>query len=488
MHIQETALTFDDVLLEPNYSDKLPHQVSLTTRLTRHITLNIPLLSAPMDTVTESFLAIRLAEDGGLGIIHKNMSPAQQALEVRKVKKFESGVVSDPITVGPDTTLAALKNMINEHHIAGLPVVEGKHLVGIVTNRDIRFETDLNKRVKQLMTPKERLITIAEGTAREEAISLFHQHRIEKLLVVNDQFELRGLVTVKDILRAEQNPHACKASNGQLRVGAAVGTGPDTPDRVAAVVQEGVDVIVLDTAHGYTRTVIDQVKWIKQHYPDVALIAGNIATPDAARALAEVGVDAVKVGMGPGSICITRIVAGIGVPQITAILGVADALKDTDVSIIADGGIRFSGDIGKAIAAGAHAVMIGSLFAGTEESPGDVVLYQGRSYKSYRGMGSAGAMFAAHGSSDRYFQKAQAHQEKYVPEGIEGRVPYKGALQGVVHQLMGGLRAGMGYTGCGTIPEMRKNTRFIRVTPAGVRESHAHDVIITKESSNYSVE
>ena len=488
MRIKEEAMTFDDVLLLPSYSEVLPKDVSLSTRLTRNITLNIPLLSAAMDTVTEARLAIALAEAGGIGILHKNMSLERQASEVRKVKKFESGVVFDPITVSPDSTIEELKKITSEYNISGLPVVEGEQLIGIITNRDIRFESDMEQKVANLMTPKERLITIKEGATREEIINLFRQYRVEKLLVINDYFELCGLITVKDILHSEQNPNACKTVSGQLRVGAAIGIGGETPDRVAALVAEGVDVLVVDTAHGHSKGVIEQIKWIKKHYSGVPIIAGNIATASAARALADVGVDAVKVGMGPGSICITRIVAGIGVPQITAIAQVASELKNNDILIIADGGIRFSGDICKAIAAGAHTVMIGGLFAGTEEAPGEEVLYQGRSYKSYRGMGSSGAMFGTYGSFDRYFQEAQERQEKYVPEGIEGRVPYKGPLRGVIHQLTGGLRSGMGYTGCKTIDEMRINTQFVRVTSAGVRESHVHDVIITKESSNYSLE
>ncbi|WP_040933602.1 IMP dehydrogenase [Coxiella burnetii] len=488
MRVKEEALTFDDVLLLPNYSEVLPKDVSLTTRLTREITLNIPLLSAAMDTVTEARLAIALAEAGGIGILHKNMSPTYQANEVRKVKKFESGVVFEPITVSPESTIGELKKITSEYNISGLPVVEGEQLIGIITSRDIRFETDMQQKVVNLMTPKDRLITIKEGASRDEIINLFRQHRVEKLLVINDRFELRGLITVKDILRSERNPNACKTKSGQLRVGAAVGTGGETPDRVTALAAGGVDVIVVDTAHGHSKGVIEQVKWIKKNYPHIPVIAGNIATASAARALADAGVDAVKVGMGPGSICITRVVAGIGVPQITAINAVAAELKKEDISIIADGGIRFSGDICKAIAAGAHAVMIGGLFAGTEEAPGEEVLYQGRSYKAYRGMGSAGAMFGKYGSSDRYFQESFDKQEKYVPEGIEGRVPYKGPLRGVVHQLIGGLRSGMGYTGCRTIDEMRTKTKFIRVTNAGVRESHVHDVTVTKESPNYSVE
>jgi IMP dehydrogenase len=488
MQIKEEALTFDDVLLLPDYSDILPKDVSLKTRLTRDIALNIPLLSAAMDTVTEARLAIALAEAGGMGILHKSMSPAEQANEVRKVKKFESGVVKDPITVTPNSTIGELKKITAEYHISGLPVVEGKQLLGIITSRDIRFETDLRQKVATLMTPKNRLITIHETATREQAIELFRQHRIEKLLVVNDEFELRGLITVKDILHSQQNPNACKSETGQLRVGAAVGTSKDTPERVAGLVAEQVDVIVVDTAHGFSKGVLDQVAWIKKHYPDMPVIGGNIATAEAALALVKAGVDAVKVGMGPGSICITRVVAGVGMPQITAISEVARALKGKNIPIIADGGVRFSGDISKAIAAGADAVMIGGLFAGTEEAPGEVVLFQGRSYKSYRGMGSVGAMSKVYGSADRYSQPADEEQGKYVPEGIEGRVPFKGVLNAVVQQLMGGLRSSMGYTGCRNIEEMHTKTKFVRVTSAGVREGHVHDVIITKESPNYSVE
>lgn len=486
--ILEEALTFDDVLLVPGYSDVLPKDVSLTSPLTRHITLNLPLMSAAMDTVTEARLAIALAEMGGMGILHKNMSPAQQALQVRKVKKYESGVVTDPITVSPSTTIGELLAIRREHNISGMPVVDGNQVVGIITNRDIRFEKNLSQTVANLMTPKAKLITVREGASRQQVMDLFHTHRVEKLLVVNDRFELCGMITVKDILRSAENPDACRTPSGQLRVGAAVGTGPDTPERVTALVAEGVDLLVVDTAHGFSEGVLRQVRWIKQHFPAVEVMGGNIATADAAKALYEAGADAVKVGMGPGSICTTRIVAGVGVPQITAIYNVAQAVKGKGVAVIADGGVRFSGDICKAIAAGAHAVMIGGLFAGTEEAPGEVVLYQGRSYKSYRGMGSVGAMSQAHGSSDRYFQDKFQEQGKFVPEGIEGRVPYKGRMSAVVHQLMGGLRSSMGYTGCATIEKMRQDNRFVRVTAAGVRESHVHDVIITKEAPNYWVD
>ena len=488
IRIEQEALTFDDVLLLPGYSEVLPKDVSLVTKLTRNITLNIPLLSAAMDSVTEARLAIALAEAGGIGILHKNMSAQEQALEVRKVKKFESGVVNDPITVTPDMTIGQLIEIRKEHNISGMPVIEGKQLVGIITNRDIRFETDLNQKVAKLMTPKARLITVKEGIDREAAVSLFQSNRIEKLLVVNDKFELRGMITVKDILKSEENPNACKTESGQLRVGAAVGTAPDTQDRVAGLIAAGVDLIVVDTAHGFSKGVIDQVTWIKKHYPDIEVIGGNIATADAAIALMNAGADAVKVGMGPGSICTTRIVAGVGVPQISAISNVCQALKRKNIPVVADGGIRFSGDLCKAIAAGASAVMIGGLFAGTEEAPGEVVLYQGRSYKSYRGMGSVGAMSQKHGSSDRYFQENENEQGKYVPEGIEGRVPYKGPLSAVIHQLTGGLRSSMGYTGCATIGKIHDETKFVRVTSAGMRESHVHDVIITKEAPNYWVD
>jgi IMP dehydrogenase len=488
MELLKEALTFDDVLLLPGYSSVLPKDVSLTTRIAADIVLNIPLLSAAMDTVTEAKLAVSMAEEGGIGILHKNMSLDQQANEVRKVKRYEGGIVASPITVTPDTTLGQLIALTEEYHISGMPVVQGEQLVGIITSRDIRFETDHNQPVARLMTPKERLITVREGASREEVMQVFRQHRVEKLLIVNANFELRGMYTVRDILRSQKTPYACKNSAGQLRVGAAVGPGAQSADRIAALVAENVDLLVVDTAHGFSKGVVDQVKWIKQHYPQTPVMAGNIATAEAALALAEAGVDAVKVGMGPGSICTTRVVAGIGVPQITAVNQVATALKNKNIGIIADGGIRFSGDVCKAIAAGAHAVMIGGLFAGTEEAPGEVVLFQGRSYKSYRGMGSVGAMSQSHGSSDRYFQETQAEVGKYVPEGIEGRVPFKGPLKAVVYQLMGGLRSSMGYTGVTTIEEMRTKTQFIRITAAGVRESHVHDVIITKEAPNYWVD
>ncbi len=481
------ALTFDDVLILPAYSSTLPRDVSLKTKLTEEIELNIPLLSSAMDTVTEAKLAVSMAEEGGIGILHKNMSPEQQAAEVRKVKRYEGGIVANPITVSPDTTLGELIKLTEEYHISGVPVVDKYQLVGIITHRDIRFETDFKKPVSQLMTPKERLVTVPEGVTREQVVETFRQYRIEKLLVVNNKFELKGMYTVRDLQRSQKTPFACKNAAGQLRVGAAIGPDQRAPERIQALVAEGVDILVVDTAHGFSKGVIDQIKWIKKHFPHMPVMAGNIATGDAALALSEAGADAVKIGIGPGSICTTRVIAGIGVPQITAIHQVAQALKNTSTKIVADGGIRFSGDLCKAIAAGAHVVMIGNLLAGTEEAPGEVVLYQGRSYKAYRGMGSVGAMSQVHGSSDRYFQEAQNETGKYVPEGIEGRVPFKGTLKAVVYQLMGGLRASMGYTGMPSIADMRTKTKFIRVTAAGVRESHVHDVIITKEAPNYWV-
>ncbi len=486
MRIVQDALTFDDVLLVPDHSTVMPKEVSLATRLTRGITLNIPLLSAAMDTVTEARLAITIAQEGGIGIIHKNMSVEQQAQEVRTVKKYESGVIKDPITVSPTTSIREVMALTRAHNISGVPVVDGEELVGIVTRRDLRFETALDNPVSSIMTPKARLVTVQEGADREEIIALLHKHRIEKVLVVNDDFHLRGMITVKDIQKSTDYPDACKDSQGRLRVGAAVGTAND--ERVEALVAAGVDVIVVDTAHGHSQKVLDKVRWVKQHYPDVQLIGGNVGTAAAARALAEAGADAVKVGIGPGSICTTRIVTGVGVPQITAISEVARALAETEVPLIADGGIRFSGDIAKAIAAGAHAVMIGSMFAGTEESPGEVELYQGRSYKAYRGMGSLGAMAETHGSSDRYFQEDNGQVEKLVPEGIEGRVPYKGSVVAIIHQLLGGLRASMGYTGSRNIETMRSKPCFVRVTGAGMRESHVHDVTITKEPPNYRID
>jgi IMP dehydrogenase len=486
IHPSAPALTFDDVLLLPAHSTVLPKDVSLSTQLTRKLKLNIPLLSASMDTVTEARLAITMAQEGGIGIIHKNMSIEEQAREVCKVKRFESGVVKDPITVTPDTTVGQLIKLTHAHQISGVPVVEGKQLVGIVTHRDFRFETALDQPVSRIMTPKQRLVTVLEGVSRDEVIALLQKHRIEKVLIVNDRFELSGLMTVKDIQKAKDKPYACKDEQGRLLVGAAVGTGAGTDDRVAALVAAGVDVIVVDTAHGHSQGVLDKISWIKQKFPTVQVIGGNIATAAAAKALVAAGADAVKVGIGPGSICTTRIIAGVGVPQITAITEVATALKDTGVPLIADGGIRHSGDIVKAIAAGAHSVMIGGLFAGTEEAPGEVELYQGRSYKAYRGMGSLGAM--AQGSSDRYFQANEEGSEKLVPEGIEGRVPYKGSVLAILHQLMGGVRAGMGYTGSATITDLRTKPEFLRITLAGMRESHVHDVTITKEAPNYHAE
>lgn len=487
LRIAENALTFDDVLLLPAYSQVLPRDVCLKSHLTREIELNIPLVSSAMDTVTDWRLAIAMAQVGGVGIIHKNLTVAQQAREVRAVKKYESGVVKDPITVTADVSVRELIEITRQNNISGVPVVEGQALVGIVTSRDFRFETDLNRPVSQIMTPKERLVTVLEGASSEEVKMLLHRHRIEKVLVVNDAFELRGLMTVKDIFKSEAFPAACKDDQGQLRVGAAVGTGPDTQERVAALVAAGVDLVVVDTAHGHSRGVIDQVRWVKAHYPDIQVVGGNIATAEAALALAEAGADGVKVGIGPGSICTTRIVTGIGVPQVTAIANVAEALRKKGIPLIADGGIRFSGDLAKAIAAGACSVMIGSLLAGADEAPGEVELYQGRAFKAYRGMGSLGAMSQSEGSSDRYFQDRDDGVEKLVPEGIEGRVPCKGPMATIVHQLMGGLRSSMGYTGCSNIQEARTKPRFIRVTSAGMRESHVHDVTITKEAPNYRV-
>lgn len=488
MQIIQEALTFDDVLLLPAHSTVLPRDVQLTTHLTRAIKLNIPLVSAAMDTVTEARLAISIAQEGGIGIIHKNMTIEQQAHEVRCVKKFESGVIREPITVPPTISIRDVMDLTRAKNISGVPVVDGDELVGIVTSRDLRFETRLDEPVTKVMTPKERLVTINENASQQEAIELLHQNRIEKILVVNDHFHLRGMITVKDIQKAKDYPQACKDEQERLRVGAAVGTGHGTEERVAALVDSGVDVIVVDTAHGHSQGVLDRVRWVKKHYPDVQVIGGNIATADAARALAEAGADAVKVGIGPGSICTTRIIAGVGVPQITAVSNVAAALKGTDIPLIADGGIRYSGDLAKAMAAGANSVMLGSLFAGTEEAPGEVELYQGRSYKSYRGMGSLGAMSQQQGSSDRYFQEDADAVEKLVPEGIEGRVPYKGSLIAIIHQLLGGIRASMGYTGSRTITDMHEKAQFVRVTSAGMRESHVHDVAITKEAPNYRLD
>jgi IMP dehydrogenase len=481
----DEALTFDDVLLVPRYSNVLPREASLDSRLTREISLKIPLVSAAMDTVTESRLAIAVAQEGGIGIIHKNMMAAEQARQVLSVKKFESGVIGDPITVSPNASIREVLDLTREYNISGVPVVDGEELVGIVTSRDLRFETHYDEPVATIMTPKTRLVTVREGADKSEIVAKLHEHRIEKLLVVNGNFQLRGLITVKDIQKASEFPNACKDGRERLRVGAAVSTGEGTDERVAALVEAGVDVIVVDTAHGHSEGVMERVRWIKSNFSHMQVIAGNIATGEAAHDLVQAGADAVKVGIGPGSICTTRMVAGVGVPQLTAIANVAGALEGSDVPLIADGGVRYSGDIAKAVAAGAHAVMIGSLFAGTEESPGDVELYQGRSYKSYRGMGSLGAMSQQQGSRDRYFQGETTELEKLVPEGIEGRVPYKGSLTAVIHQLTGGLRASMGYTGSATLAEMRENAKLVRVSNAGMRESHVHDVAITKEAPNY---
>ena len=488
MRILHEALTFDDVMLQPAYSEVLPREVGLKTRLARKLALNIPIISAAMDTVTEARLAISLAQVGGIGIIHKNMSSEEQARHVFRVKKYESGIISDPITVAPDTSIQAVIELTQANSISGVPVVEGEELVGIVTHRDLRFETQLDAPVSAVMTPKNRLVTVKENPDNDEVLTLLHRHRIEKVLVVDNDYRLRGMITAKDFQKATDYPQASKDELGALRVGAAVGTAWDTDERVAALVDAGVDVLVIDTAHGHTKSVLERVRQIRADHPDLPLIAGNVATGEGARALADAGADAVKVGIGPGSICTTRVIAGVGVPQITAVAEVAAALEHTNVPVISDGGIRYSGDIAKAIAAGAHCVMIGSLFAGTEESPGEVELYQGRSYKSYRGMGSLGAMAQHHGSSDRYFQDTSEELEKLVPEGIEGRVPYKGSLVPIVGQLMGGVRAAMGYTGNDSIEEMRSNACFVRITGAGRKESHVHDVTITKEPPNYSAE
>jgi IMP dehydrogenase len=487
MRILEEALTFDDVLLVPAYSEILPREVDLSTRVTRRIRLNVPLLSAAMDTVTEARLAITIAQEGGVGVIHKSMSIEAQAREVARVKKFESGVIKDPITVSPSMSIREVLDLTRARGISGVPVVVGRKAVGIVTHRDLRFEQKLDAPVSQVMTPQDRLVTVREDASKDEVLRLLHKHRIEKLLVVNASHELVGMITVKDFQKATEFPRACKDEVGRLRVGAAVGTTPDTLDRVAALREAGVDLVVVDTAHGHSRGVLDTVKRIKARWADHQVVAGNIATADGARALVEAGADAVKVGIGPGSICTTRIVAGVGVPQISAVANVAAALRDRDVPVISDGGIRFSGDIAKAIAAGADAVMIGGLFAGTEESPGEVELYQGASYKSYRGMGSLGAMGERHGSADRYFQDAATELEKLVPEGVEGRVPYKGSVVAILQQLSGGLRAAMGYTGSRNITELRTRPVFVRITNAGIRESHVHDVSITKEAPNYRV-
>jgi len=488
MRAARKALTFDDVLLVPAHSLVVPNDVSLKSRLTGSIALNIPLLSAAMDTVTETRLAIAIAQEGGLGVVHKNMTPSKQAAEVAKVKRFESGVVKDPITIPPTMSVREVLALTRQHRISGLPVVDGKRVVGIVTNRDLRFETNLDQPASSIMTKGDRLVTVPEGTDLERAKALMHQHRLERVLVVNDAMELRGLITVKDILKSTEHPLASKDELGRLRVGAAVGTGGDTEERVEALVHAGVDVLVVDTSHGHSQAVLDRVQWIKHRYPHVQVVGGNIATADGAKAMADHGADAVKVGVGPGSICTTRIVAGVGVPQISAIQFALDGAARAGIPVIADGGIRYSGDIAKALAAGASSVMLGSLFAGTEEAPGETELYQGRSYKSYRGMGSLGAM--QQGSSDRYFQDAEGEgaAERLVPQGIEGRVPYKGALSAVIHQLMGGLRAAMGYCGCATIDELHTRAEFVEITSAGIRESHVHDVQIVKEAPNYRVE
>jgi IMP dehydrogenase len=486
MRVLQKALTFDDVLLVPAHSTVLPRDVSLTTRLTKSIALNIPLVSAAMDTVTEARLAIAMAQEGGIGIVHKNMLPKVQAAEVAKVKRFESGVVKDPITISQDMTVRKVLDLIRQHRISGLPVVDGSKVVGIVTNRDLRFENNLDQPVKNIMTPRSRLVTVREGVSIEEAMRLLHQHRLERVLVVNENFELRGLITVKDILKSSEHPYASKDELGRLRVGAAVGVGEGTEERVGFLVEAGVDVIIVDTAHGHSQGVLDRVRWIKRTYPAAQVIGGNIATAAAAKSLLDQGADGVKVGIGPGSICTTRIVAGVGIPQITAINDVATALKGTGVPMIADGGIRYSGDIAKAISAGADSVMLGGLFAGTEEAPGEIELFQGRSYKTYRGMGSLGAM--QQGSSDRYFQDDEDSADKLVPEGVEGRVPYKGSVVQVMHQLMGGLRSAMGYLGCPTIEAVKERAEFVQITTAGVRESHVHDVQIVKEAPNYHVD
>ncbi|WP_349256986.1 IMP dehydrogenase [Salinisphaera sp.] len=488
MRISEQALTFDDVLLQPAYSDVLPRQVDLSTRLTRAITLNIPLMSAAMDTVTEASLAIALAQEGGIGIIHKSMSAEMQARHVRTVKKYESGVISDPITVSPNATIREVLDLTRAQGISGVPVVDDGAPVGIVTSRDLRFETRFDAPVTSVMTPRDQLVTVHEGATRDEILSLFHTHRIEKVLVVNGDFVLRGMITVKDIQKSTDFPNACKDAAGSLRVGAAVGPGQDAFERVAALVNAGVDVVVVDTAHGHSSGVLATIRELKTRFPELQIIGGNVGTAAGAIALAEAGADAVKVGIGPGSICTTRIVAGIGVPQISAVANVVAALADTDVPVIADGGIRFSGDLAKALVAGAHATMIGGMFAGTEEAPGEIELYQGRSFKAYRGMGSLGAMSGSQGSADRYFQDPSEEIQKLVPEGIEGRVPYKGPLGGIVHQLIGGLRAAMGYTGCHNITEMRTKPTFVQITSAGMKESHVHDVNITKEAPNYRVD
>jgi len=486
MRVIQKALTFDDVLLLPAHSRVLPREVSLKTRLTRKLELNIPLVSAAMDTVTEARLAIAMAQEGGIGIIHKNLTPQAQAVEVAKVKRFESGVLRDPMTVSPDMTVREVMALQQQYKISGFPVVKSGKVVGIVTNRDLRFEAELDQPVKSIMTPQRKLVTVREGASREEARALMHRHRLERVLVIDDEFHLMGLVTVKDILKESEHPNACKDAQGKLRVGAAVGVGEGTDERVAALVEAGADVLVVDTAHGHAQGVLDRVKWIKTRYPKVEVVGGNVGTGDGARALVDHGADGVKVGIGPGSICTTRIVAGVGVPQITAIQNVAEALGKSGVPLVADGGVRYSGDIAKALGAGAHAVMLGSLFAGTEESPGEIELFQGRSYKAYRGMGSLGAM--QQGAADRYFQEPEMNVDKLVPEGVEGRVPYKGSALRVIEQLMGGVRASMGYTGCSSVEELRTRTQFVEITAAGIRESHVHDVQIVKEAPNYRAE
>ena len=487
MRLIGKALTFDDVLLVPAFSKVLPRDTSLSTRLTRNIALNLPLVSAAMDTVTEARLAIAIAQEGGIGIVHKNLTPAQQAAEVARVKRYESGILRDPITIDPNATVRQVKALSDQHGVSGFPVVEGGRVVGIVTGRDLRFETRMDAQVRDIMTPRERLITVREGASLEEGKALMHQHKLERVLVVNDAFELRGLMTVKDITKQTNFPNAARDAQGKLRVGAAVGVGEGTEERVELLVKAGADALVVDTAHGHSAGVIERVRWVKSNFPGVDVIGGNIATGSAALALVEAGADAVKVGIGPGSICTTRIVAGVGVPQITAIDNVASDLKGSGVPLIADGGIRFSGDIAKAVAAGASTVMMGGMFAGTEEAPGEVILYQGRSYKSYRGMGSIGAMKA--GSADRYFQEndetTNPNADKLVPEGIEGRVPYKGSMVSIVFQMAGGLRAAMGYCGCSSVAQMHERAEFVQITAAGIRESHVHDVQITKEAPNY---
>ena len=487
LRIAQEALTFDDVLLLPGYSEVTAKDVSLVTRLTKNINLNVPLVSAAMDTVTESRLAIALAQEGGIGIVHKNLTIQEQAEQVRRVKKFESGVVKDPITIDHTATIAELIELTRANGISGVPVMKNGDLAGIVTRRDLRFETDTSQSISAIMTPRNQLVTVKEGASSAEVQYLLHKHRIEKILVVDDAGVLKGLITVKDFDKAESFPHACKDRFGQLRVGASVGTSTDTDERVDALVASGVDVLVVDTAHGHSLNVLNRVRWIKENFPSVDVIGGNIATADAARALVDAGADGVKVGIGPGSICTTRIVTGMGVPQISAVSNVAEALAEADVPLIADGGIRFSGDISKSLVAGAYSVMLGGMFAGTEEAPGEVELYQGRTYKSYRGMGSIGAMAQKQGSSDRYFQDSSVGSEKLVPEGIEGRVPYKGSVSAIIHQLMGGVRSSMGYAGCASVNEMRTKPEFIRVTSAGMSESHVHDVSITKEAPNYPV-